>query len=102
MDSFKDQKDELESSLDEIKSSYGDQLKNIAVSVEAQAKGACEKMQFKKNQIKILGIDEMHSELFSRMNQLEVEFHTEIEKTRNRENEILSRIDRMNKTSGLV
>ena len=40
MDSFKDQKDELESSLDEIKSSYGDQLKNIAVSVEAQAKGA--------------------------------------------------------------
>ena len=44
----------------------------------------------------------MHSELFSRMNQLEVEFHTEIEKTRNRENEILSRIDRMNKTSGLV
>jgi len=39
MDSFKDQKDELESSLDEIKSSYGDQLKNIAVSVEAQAKG---------------------------------------------------------------
>ena len=49
MDSFKDQKDELESSLDEIKSSYGDQLKNIAVSVEAQAKGACEKMQFLKN-----------------------------------------------------
>ena len=44
----------------------------------------------------------MHSELFSRMNQLEVEFHTEIEKTRNRENEILSRIDRMNKTSGSV
>lgn len=41
----------------------------------------------------------MHSELFSRMNQLEVEFHTEIEKTRNRENEILSRIDRMTKTS---
>ena len=52
--------------------------------------------------MKKLGIDEMHSELFSRMNQLEVEFHTEIEKTRNRENEILSRIDRMNKTSGLV
>ena len=52
--------------------------------------------------MKNLGIDEMHSELFSRMNQLEVEFHTEIEKTRNRENEILSRIDRMNKTSGLV
>ena len=50
--------------------------------------------------MKNLGIDEMHSELFSRMNQLEVEFHTEIEKTRNRENEILSRIDRMNKTSG--
>ena len=46
MDSFKDQKDELESSLDEIKSSYGDQLKNIAVSVEAQAKG--EKINFKK------------------------------------------------------
>jgi len=57
---------------------------------------------FQKFQIKILGIDEMHSELFSRMNQLEVEFHTEIEKTRNRENEILSRIDRMNKTSGTV
>jgi len=52
--------------------------------------------------MKKLGIDEMHSELFSRMNQLEVEFHTEIEKTRNRENEILSRIDRMNKTSGSV
>jgi len=52
--------------------------------------------------MKNLGIDEMHSELFSRMNQLEVEFHTEIEKTRNRENEILSRIDRMNKTSGSV
>ena len=49
MDSFKDQKDELESSLDEIKSSYGDQLKNIAVSVEAQAKGACKKLQFFKN-----------------------------------------------------
>ena len=49
MDSFKDQKDELESSLDEIKSSYGDQLKNIAVSVEAQAKGACEKMHFFKS-----------------------------------------------------
>ena len=44
----------------------------------------------------------MHSELFSRMNQLEIEFHTEIEKTRNRENEILSRIDRMSKTSGSV
>lgn len=83
MDSFKDQKDELKFKLDEIKSSYGDQLKNISVSVEAQANG----------------IDEMHSELFSRMNQLEVEFHTEIEKTRNRENEILSRIDRMTKTS---
>ena len=52
--------------------------------------------------MKNLGIDEMHSELFSRMNQLEVEFHTEIEKTRNRENEILSRIDRMTKTSGAV
>ena len=39
MDSFNDQKDELESSLDEIKSSYGDQIKNIAASVEAQAKG---------------------------------------------------------------
>ena len=49
MDSFKDQKDELKSSLDEIKSSYGDQLKNIAVSVEAQAKGACEKVQIFKN-----------------------------------------------------
>ena len=39
MDSFNEQKDELESSLDEIKSSYGDQIKNIAASVEAQAKG---------------------------------------------------------------
>ena len=48
MDSFKDQKDELKSSLDEIKSSYGDQLKNIAVSVEAQAKGAWEKVQIFK------------------------------------------------------
>lgn len=42
MDSFNDQKDELESSLDEIKSSYGDQIKNIAASVEAQAKGTCQ------------------------------------------------------------
>ena len=39
MDSFNEQKDELESSLDEIKSSYGDQIKNIAASVEAQSKG---------------------------------------------------------------
>lgn len=83
LDTFQEEKENLQDSLSEIESSHGNKIRDLENHISKQAKGT----------------EEMERSLQNKINEIELEFHAEIKKTRNRENEILSKIDSLTKSS---